>query len=79
MKNLLKRELKIWAQYFVIALVAWWIHFSYFFTSKPGINIHEAWRIYEPLLSDWLFIFAILSVVRLLLVMLVHKLFHPSR
>ena len=74
MKAFLKEELKGWAQYFALALMAGWLHFAYEFGSIPGINIKEAWRNYEPLLRQWLFIFSALSLVRLLILLAVRKL-----
>ena len=70
MKGLLKSELKTWAQYFALALFAGWLHFVIFFGSIPGINVHEAWRGYEPLMRNWLSIFAVLGALRLILILL---------
>ena len=74
MKDLLKSELKTWAQYLALALFAGWLHFAIFFGSIPGINMHEAWLNYEPLMRNWLFIFAALGALRLAAVLLFRKL-----
>ena len=74
MKDVLKAELRIWAQYTFIAVVAGYVVFGLSFGSIPGLNLKEAWRNYEPLWRRWLVIFAALGAVRLLLVLLFYKL-----
>lgn len=68
MRDSMKDELKIRAQYFGLALLAGWLHFVFDFGSIPYIDVREAWRNYEPLLRGWLTIFVVLGAVRLLLV-----------
>ncbi|MCA1593406.1 MAG: hypothetical protein LC754_12315 [Acidobacteria bacterium] len=73
MKDLIKSELKTWAQYTALAIFAGWLHFAIFFGSIPGINLHEAWRNYEPLMRNWLIIFVALGGIRFLLVLFLRK------
>ena len=74
MKDLIRSELKIWAQYFVLALLAGWIVFVLFIGSNPGINVHEAWRNYEPEMRYWIIILGALGAIRFLLIFLLRKL-----
>ena len=74
MKAVLKAELRIWAQYLLIAVLAGYIGFGLAFGSAPGLNLKGAWLNYEPLWRRWLVILAALGAVRLLLVLLFYKL-----
>ena len=74
MTEQIKRELKTFAQYFAIALVA---GVGAFVTFMPeagegefavAVNIKEAWRNYQPVMRAWLVGFAFLGVIRLLLI-----------
>jgi hypothetical protein len=73
MKDLLKSELKTWMQYFALALIAGWLHFIIKIASIPDINVHESWLNYEPLMRNWLIIFAVLGAIRLILVLIARK------
>ena len=74
MKAVLKAELRIWAQYIFIAMLAGYIVFGLSIGRIPGINLKEAWRSYEPLQRQWLFVVTALGALRLLLVLLFYKL-----
>lgn len=71
-------ELKTCAQYFAIALIAGVGAFVSFMPDAEGgeiaiaVNIGEAWRNYMPVLGTWLLVFAILSIIRLLILYTVH-------
>lgn len=73
MKDLLKSELKTFAQYFALALIAGWLHFVIFFGGALGMNIREAWLNYESLLRNWHIIFVGLGTIRLIVVLVLSK------
>ncbi|MDQ3753549.1 MAG: hypothetical protein M3371_02320 [Acidobacteriota bacterium] len=76
----MKRELLTFAQYFVLVIVAGLLAFM-LFTFPPStsgeyadaINFGEAWRIYEPVMFDWLKIFGGLGVIRLAVLFVMRK------
>lgn len=62
-----KRELKLTAQYIMIALVAGMLTFWTFIMSVGGaVNIGVAWSGYQPMLYSWLVGVALLGSIRLL-------------
>jgi uncharacterized membrane protein len=75
MKEQIRREVKICAQYFALALVS---GVAAFVLALPhggregeiavAVNIREAWLNYEPMLRSWLLGFAFLSIIRLLII-----------
>ena len=79
MKTELKRELSLSIQYFVMVLVALVAaFFGMLPDSRDGefvvhINLKEAWRNVDPYVKSVLLIFSALSVVRFLVVSLVHS------
>jgi ABC-type multidrug transport system fused ATPase/permease subunit len=69
-----KRELKIFAQYFAIAVLAGLITHVLTIPVPTGtgptvnaININEVWRNYWPYYRLWLMAFVILSVIKFLI------------
>ncbi|HEV7903980.1 MAG TPA: hypothetical protein VGO96_09075 [Pyrinomonadaceae bacterium] len=74
MKDFAKNELKVLAQYFFIALLAGWLDFTIWTSRIPGLNLHEAWLNYAPVLRRWQAIFIALSAIRLIFVFLLRKL-----
>ena len=78
MRNEVKRELRIGAQYFVILLVAVVVAFFAMLPSggngevAQAINLNEAWKNIEPYVYQVLLAFTVLSVARFGIVSIVY-------